>query len=160
RLPGPRAAEHGFEFFDEIGHVLEVPIDRGKTDESDLVDVAQRFHHFFADVPRGDFALEVLVEVDFDVGNDPFDRFLADRTLPARFVAAIAVFGPVEGDAGAVFFDDFQGRFFDFFIRCEPPFTLQTLPAATNDELLTPAGVDDFRLVVPAKWTHHERHSL
>src|SRR5262249_31742353 len=112
-FPRPTILQHRLQFLDEILYVFELAVDAGKTDEGDLVELAQMAHDGLAEILRGHFAVEVRVDVTFDGADDPFDLIFADGALPAGFFQTALDLVAFEGDTRAVFLHDAQRGLFD-----------------------------------------------
>src|SRR5579872_6396735 len=153
----PVGAEDRLELVNEVVDVLELPIDRGKADECDLVDRAQAVEHLFTDVTRGDLAVEVLIDVRLDVANNGLNLTFAHGPLVARLFAAGTNLLAVERNPGSVFVDDLEGRLLDLFVGGEPALANQAFPAAADHEVLARAGIDHLRFPVAAERAHHMR---
>src|SRR5580704_3265290 len=151
----PIRAEHGFELFDEVVHVFELAVNRGKTHERDLVDRAEPIEDFLADIAGGNFAVEALIDVGLDVANDGLDLAFADWPLVAGLFQTGPDLLPVEGNAGAVFLDHFEGRFLDLFVSRESPLANQALAPPPDHEILAGARINDFRLPVATERANH-----
>ena len=150
-------AEHRFQLFDKVVHVLEFAIDRREADEGDLVDIPQDVEDSLADVAGGDFAIEVAGDVRFDFADNLFDLLVADRPLIACLFESAANPFAVERDSRAIFLDDAERRFFDLLVSGEAAAAglIQTFPASANGELFAGARIDHLRLRMPAERAHH-----
>jgi hypothetical protein len=102
-----------------------------------------------------DLAVEVGLDIDLDVGDQPLDLVGADRPFVTSFLDAEADLLAVERDPRTILFDDLQRRFFDFLPRRKPPVAAQALPAAADLKFLAAAGVDDLGLALAAEGTFH-----
>src|SRR5690606_8605306 len=149
--------QHRLQFLDEVVDVFKLAVHRRKPHKRHLVHFPQGIEHPLADDPRGDFPLEILVNVRLDLADDPLDVVGADRPFVARLLQPRADLLPVERHARPVFLDHLQRRFFDLFVGRVPPAAFQTLATPADYELLTAARVHNLGFPVTAEWTHHER---
>src|ERR1700733_12389084 len=156
----PIGPEHRLELFDEVVDVFELAVDRGKSHEGHLVDRAETVEDLFPDIPRRNLAVEVLINVRLDVANDRLDLTFAHRPLVACLFQAGPNLLAIERYAGAILLDDLERRLFDFLVRRESSLANQAFAAASDDEVLARAGVDDFRLPVATKWAHHVSETI
>ncbi len=73
-----------FHFFEELGLVFELAINRSKPDISYLVKVAQSFHHQLADLFAGDLGAGRGGELRCQLINHHFDLFDRHRAFVTR----------------------------------------------------------------------------
>jgi hypothetical protein len=137
-----RFGEHGAEFLDEVLDVLELSIDTSETDVGNFVERSEMLHDQLSDVSAFDLGLKIGFEFTGDGGDDGFELLVADRSFPAGFFESAFDFCVVEGLAGVVFFDDFDGGGFDAFVGCVTAFAAETLASSSNGEaVLACSGV-------------------
>ena len=83
------------------------------------------------------------------------DGFVADGPLAGLFQAG-RIFFTIEGNSRAVLLDDFQRRFFDFFIGGEAAIATEALATTADGELgIKRSRVDHARFTVSTKRAHH-----
>ena len=93
----PIRAEHRFELFDEVVDVFELAINRGKADKRDLVDRSQPIENLLPDIAGGDLAVEILIDVGFDVANKGLDLTFADGPLVTGLFRPARIFSRSNG---------------------------------------------------------------
>ncbi len=152
--------EDGGQFLDKVVDVLERAIDRGEPDEGDLIDSLEGLHDLLADVAGGDFAIKLGVDLALDVTHDPLDLIRADRALVTGLLDPRADLLAIKRNANSILFDDFKRRLLKLFVGRKPPATFQAFTSTANHELLTAAGIDNFRLSLLAEWTEHRENLL
>ncbi len=100
--------ENRLQFGDKIASVLELMVDAGEPDVSDLVDLRQPFHHQITDLPRRDLEFVFLGHLLFDFGHQFPDLFGADGTLPAGSLQSLLQLVAVEWLTNAILLDNQQ----------------------------------------------------
>lgn len=148
--------QQGPQLFEEVVDIVELAVDAGEADEGHLVEIAEIPHHQFSHLPALHFALVLLIDFVLDRRGGRLDLAAADGPLPAgSFEAAFDLFA-VEGDAGAVFLDDFDRRFFGPLVGRETPTATGTLaPAADRQPVLARSGVDHAVVIGAAIGAFH-----
>lgn len=145
------------DLIDERADVLELTVDRSEADIGDFVDVLEFFHGELADLPGGDFLLEGVLQLGFDVGNGFFDDFDRDRTFLTGAQQAVEQLDAVETLASAVFLDDDQRDGLDDLIGRKAFATLRAFPATTDAfAFVSGAGVDNFAVFTAAVRAFHK----
>lgn len=157
-LPFAALLSQRFQFVHELVDVLELPIDGGKSDIGDLVQLVQLLHDFFPHDPTFNLRFAHLLNPFFYPIGDGFDSPGADRPLFARFLHSGEDLGAVERLASAVFFHDDGQNFLDAFVGGVAAFTAKTLaPAADDLAFLGHARIDDFVFEFITERTFHRR---
>lgn len=72
--------------------VLELPVNGGKTNVCDVVDILQALHDEVADQCRRDLLFQPVGKLFFDVGDQFVNLLHGDRTLVARLYNAVFEF--------------------------------------------------------------------
>src|ERR1700736_3990398 len=122
-------------------------MDRGVTQICDLIDAAQFFEHFRADVSGKNFAAAGL-QVMHDFIDELFERQQAGRSFLESFRDAAGEFAALKRLVGAIAFHDSQIGALDFFVSGEAISAAETLAPAPNAGAIPRlARVDD--LVIP-----------
>lgn len=126
-------ADHFTHLFKQIIYRFELPIYAGEADVSHFIESSEAFSDHVADVDGFDFTVARAEQFVFDVVNDLGHLIDGDGAFVAGFFQAGANFVAVEGDAGAVFFDDHEfGVFFDVFVGGESFAAGHALAATAN----------------------------
>src|SRR5829696_6758091 len=152
-LRGGRLLEAG-QLLLEVGHVLEVLVDRREAQVGDRVQGSQALQDGQADGLAWDLGAE-LAHLLLDLGRDLVDRTL-DRAASHRLGDAAGELRPDERllDSGALG-DDERERV-DPLVGGEPAPAAEALPAAPDGvTLVGDARVHDLVVVLPAVGTPH-----
>ena len=154
------AAHYVLGFVDELANVAEFAVHGGEAHISDRIETAQILHHDFADDITGHLALISAGDFFFNGVNDLGDVFGGDGTFVTGLLNAGEDAVAIEGNAGAVFFDDLEADgFFDAFISGVSAFAMLTdAPAADGLAIFDGARINDAILVIHmAKRATHEQ---
>ena len=137
------------DFADNVGKfvdILKIPIDRGKTDVSHLVQMFQFGHHHFADFFGADLALAQREQLFHDAGDRQINRLGADRTLAQRQPETGREFFPVEFDTRAILLDHLRQADFGPLTGRKTLVTAQAAATAANDiAVVVDARIGDGR---------------
>src|SRR5882724_5124301 len=141
--------EDGLGFLDQIVQGFESAIDAGEAHVGHLIEPAEALGDQFADDLAGNFLVIVAVDIFFDFIHEALDLLEFNRAFVAGTFEAGEHFLPVEGDAGAVFFDHRQTDvFFDAFVGGEALFTVEAKSAATDSPIpFSGARIDHFQVI-------------
>ena len=146
--------KNGVQTFDEFLNVLELSVDAGESNISNLVDGAKLFHNRFAEESGIDFRVEPAFDKRLDSGDHLVYLFGGNRTFPTGFFDAGAQLGAIVRYANAISLDDFQSVFLNAFVSCKPTIARQAQPTPTNRRsVLSGAGINYFIVVFAAKRT-------
>jgi len=145
--------------FTEFVDVLEAPVNRGKTDVSDVVKTREFRHDAFSDESRGNFALTSPEQFLFDSRNGCLDPLDVDRSFFQGSQHAGSKFVFAERFPVSVALDDAgEGEFNRF--KCREPLTAfcAFTPATNLIPLLGESGIDDSGVIRAAKRTSHRKY--
>jgi hypothetical protein len=144
------------EFVHELMEVLELAIDRGKTDIGYPVESVKFFHHLLADLGTLNLPFPLFLEMEFDAVDDLFNDIDADGSLFTGRFQAVQDLETNEGFSPAILFDNHGEGLFGPF-ACRKTFTApETLPPATDRLLiLALAGINDFAFRMITEWAFH-----
>src|SRR4051812_39541296 len=149
--------EHRLHLVHEVADVLKLPVDRGKTDVGDLIELFQVLHRQFAEDRPRDFLAKVAgVNVGFDFADDRFDLLVADWAFVASLFEATAELGRVERLAGLVLLDDLERALLDLLDGRNAALAVAADPPTTGGEAAgLAAGINDGEIAFTAKGTFH-----
>ena len=133
------------EFVHELMEVLELAIDRGKTDIGYPVESVKFFHHLLADLGTLNLPFPLFLEMEFDAVDDLLNHIDADRPLFTRLLQSVKDLEAVEGLSPPVLFDHRREGLFGPLTRRKPFMAPEAFPPATDGLLfLALAGIDHF----------------
>src|ERR1043166_6792873 len=158
RRARPRTRAHQrLQLLHELGHVLELQVDRSEADVGDLFEFLQAAHDHLADLRRRALPLRRLLHVLLDGVDDAVELrgrdgpFLAGAQQPGHHLVAVERLAP------PVLLDDHVGDFVNALVGREPPLALQALAAAANRVALARlARVNDLVFKVTAEGASHK----
>ena len=119
-------------FADEFVDLLKSPIDTGKADICDLVQLAQCLHHARANFRARNLAVIFIRDIVHNFLNDLLDGLGADGPLLAGFFQARQQLLPGKLLPPAIPLDHHQAFVLDFLVGGKALGTLQTLAAAAD----------------------------
>src|SRR5215469_12205501 len=120
------------EFRVKFSHVLEIAIDRSKTDERDRIMLLQALHDLFANLSRGALAIRRVDDKRLDFVHQLLELAHRDRTLLACAQQSREDLLPVKLFAPAVFLHDHVRNLVDALVGGEAPLTFHALATAAN----------------------------
>src|SRR5947209_3060430 len=157
--PGARADER-LQLLHELGHVLELQIDRREADVGDLVEFLESAHDHLADLRGGPLALRRLLHVLLDGVDDAIELGRRDGPLLAGAQEARHHLVAVERLAPPILLDDHVGDFVNALVGRKAPLAAQALAAAANGVALARlARVNDLIFEVTAEGAFHKLQS-
>ena len=142
-----------FQLVHEGVDILELAVDRGETNVSDLIPLLELLHRKLAKLDGGDFLTERVLKLAFDVVRN-FSG--VDGTLLTSLQQTRHELVLVEKLLASVFLcDDYLNRF-HHFKRCESLVAGGTLATTANAcKFIYGSGVDNLAVDVPTKRTSH-----
>jgi hypothetical protein len=148
--------EFGHEFLD----ILEIHIDTGEADVSDLIELFEAMHDHFADLGGGEFAFGGFVDHAFDFVDDGFEFGCGNGALFTSFEEALEDLLALEAFAAAIFFDDHVGDLVNALVSGKAPRAFETFAAAADGVAGTAlAGIDYLVVEMRAERTLHSEVS-
>ena len=148
--------EFGHEFLD----ILEIHIDTGEADVSDLIELFEAMHDHFADLGGGQFAFGGFVNHAFDFVDDGFEFGCGNGALFTSFEEALEDLLALEAFAAAIFFDDHVGDLVNALVSGKAPRAFETFAAAADGVAGTAlAGIDYLVVEMRAERTLHSEVS-
>lgn len=145
-----------FEFLHKSGNILELTINRGESDVSDLVDLLQAVHNHFAELLCGDFLFERVINLFLNILDEFIDFPHRHGAFFTRFDDAVFNFVRVERLSVSVVFNNENGRGFDGFVSREAFPAVDTFSSAADcRSVLCLTGIHDLAVKMPAIHTSH-----
>ena len=149
------------QFLDEIRNIIELPIDRGEANVSDLVKVLQMLHDDLTDLLGGHFGLRAVADLMLDLCHKICDLLHRDVALITGAYDARQQLVAAERLTAAIAFDDHERQTFHHLIRRKSPAALSALTAATDGHsLLCRTRINDTAVRFFAKRASHCPHPL
>lgn len=145
-----------FEFVHKGVDVFEFPVYGGKTDVGNGIQAFESVHYQFTYDLAGDFFFFLVKDLCLHFVYQACDLVGADGSFVAGAEYTGFYFGSVVGFPVVVFFDDYEGNGFYFFVGGEAFAAFITYAASSDGVVfISRSGVDDSCVVVAAKWTFH-----
>ena len=136
--------------------VLELSVNRGKSDISNLVDALLFFHGIGADHVGRDLAVKGVLQQILDLVNDLLKSINGDRTLFTGSHHTVEELVSVKRLARLVLLDDYHRNALDDLVGCESFAAIETFSSATDPfALIRWAGINNFAFIKAAIWTLH-----
>lgn len=145
-----------FQLAQKFSDILEIPVDGGEPNVSNLVQQFETIHQKLAQQCCGQLTLRAIRERGFGFINKLRQAAHTDRPFLAGPEQAVEYFLPIEFFSPPVFFDDHVGDFVATFVSGEATLAGQALTTPTDGlPLLALPGIDYFILAVGAKGASH-----
>lgn len=145
-----------FDFVDEILQIIELAVDAGKTDISDLIQADQKLHGHLADLVAFDLAVVVGHDLAFDRSGQLFNLFLGNGAFPAGTHDPTHDLFAAEGFALLILFDNGDLKIGQAFKSGVAASTFIAVSSATDDKpVFVDTAVDDFIVVFSAERAAH-----
>lgn len=144
------------ELVEESVHVLELSVDRSKSDVRNLVKLLELVHDKIADEGTGNFLGIERKDLSLDAVDHVRDLLKGDRTLTDSKHDASLDLGSVVGFTGVILLDD-EHRDGLYFLVCSESLVANVAlsPASDGTPVVRRSRIDDSRVFISAKRTLH-----
>ena len=149
------------QLLDKIRNIIELPIDRGEADVSDLVKVLQMLHDDLTDLLGGHLGLRAVADLMLDLRDEICDLLHRDVALITGAYDPRQQLVAAERLTAAITLDDHEWQALHHLVRRKPSPALSALAAAADGHpLLCRTGINDTAVRFFAKRASHCPHPL